>query len=126
MYVYLFSLSLTLSLSPFSFLDHSLIYLNLLTENLSDVSGSGCCHDNQEPVHWLTETLELVFNCLRRRREACRLRGREDEGTANEVTFVPRSAFQSFKSFILNSVDYLEAMLKVHVYMCVHFLVLYM
>ena len=91
----------------------------MLTENLSDVSSSDCCHDNQEPVHWLTETLELIFNCLRRRREACRLRGREDEGTTNDITFVPRSAFQSFKSFILSSVDYLEAMLKVlYMHMC--------
>ena len=107
--------------SSSSFLDHSLLYLNLLTENLAEVSSSGCCHDNQEPVHWLAETLELVFNCLRKRREACRLTGREGDGTSIEVVFVPRNAFGSFKSFILSSVDYLEVILKVHVcpLMCV-------
>ena len=55
-----------------------------------------------------------MFSCLRRRRETSRgATEREEGGASNDVMFVPRSAFQSFKSFILSSVSFLEVMLKV-------------
>lgn len=102
------------SLSRLSFLDQSLLYLNILIDSLDDVISSEHHHDNHEAVHWLAESLELVFSCLRRRREAYRgATEREEGGAANDVMFVPRSAFQSFKSFILSSVSFLETVLKV-------------
>ena len=113
-----FPLSLSLSLSifppppPTSFLDRSLLYLNILTESLGDVISSDSHYDNQEVIHWLAESLELVFGCLRTRREACRLAEKE-AGPANDINLVPRSAFQSFKSFILNCVEFLDIILRV-------------
>lgn len=95
-----------------SFLDQSLLYLNILSDSLDDVISSECHHDNHEAVHWLAESLELVFSVLRRRREACRATEREGR-PSNDAPFVPRSAFQSFRSFILGSVSFLEIMLKV-------------
>ena len=114
------SLSLSLSLFPsytdtFSFLDHSHLYLNILAESMGDVISSACHHDNQEAVHWLAESLELVFGCLRKRRETCHLTEKERGPTGGEINFIPKSAFQSFKTFILNSVDFLDIILQVSV-----------
>ena len=102
----------TYSHSPLSFLDKSLLYLNILTESMSDVISCDCHHDNQEAIHWLAESLEFVFSCLRKRREECRVSER-DGGPAADINLVPRIAFQNFKSFILNSVDFLEIILNV-------------
>lgn len=98
-----------LSLFP-SFLEQSLLYLSILTDSLDDVVSSECYHDNQEAVHRLGEALDLVFGCLRRKK-ACRMTEKEG-GVTNDV-IVPKNAFQSFKSFILSSVSFLEIMLKV-------------
>ena len=109
------ALSLPLSLSPPSFLDQSLLYLHILTDSLDDVISSECHYDNQEAVHWLAESLELVFGCLQKRREVCRATEKEG-GASSDVILVPRSAFQSFKSFILSSVSFLEILLKVNLH----------
>lgn len=97
-----------------SFLDHSLLYLNILTDSMGDVVSSEYHHEDQEAIRWLAESLELVFSCLRKRREACRMTEKEG-GASSDTIFVPRSTFQSFKLFILSSVSFLEIMLKVTV-----------